>query len=240
MIELAFAVYLVLILPARQLYKSLRPRKDAPPEPRLDAYARTSRWLGLLLLALVAVLVMSDRSAADIGLDMPVSVAGRWGLAFCAVLACLPFVWTWVSERRAERRGADKTRDDAALRTIEEDRLVPTTPAELRAFILMSLLIGFGWELLYRGFLMLVLPPFTGTACAVVLASLAYGIGHGYQSPGQLAGSVLSAFVFTLSYVATGSLWWLMVLHAGLPLFVGLSGYKLLRQPAPPLESGPA
>lgn len=252
MIELVFAVYLVLILPARQLYKSLKPRKDAPPEPRVDAYARTSRWLGLLLLALVAVLVMSDRSAADIGLDMPVSVAGRWGLVFCAVLACLPFVWTWMSEQRAKRRAersaersaelpdADKTRDDAALRTIEKDRLVPTTPAELRAFILMSLLIGFGWELLYRGFLMLVLPPFTGTAGAVILASLAYGIGHGYQSPGQLAGSVLSAFVFTLSYVATGSLWWLMVLHAGLPLFIGLSGYNLLRQPAPPLESGPA
>ncbi len=236
MIELAFAFYLVLILPARQLYKSLRPRKGAAAEPKLAAYGRTIRWLALLLLALAAVLAVSGRHAADIGLDVPVSTAGLWGLAFCAVLVCVPFVWTWMSELR----GSGKTGQEEALQTIEENRLVPTTPAELKVLIVMGLLIGIGWELLYRGFLMLVLPPLTGTAGAVILSSLAYGVGHGYQSPGQLAGSVLSAFAFTLSYLATGSLWWLMVLHAALPLFIGISGYKLLRKPAAPLAGGPA
>jgi membrane protease YdiL (CAAX protease family) len=69
-------------------------------------------------------------------------------------------------------------------------------------------------QLLYRGFLMLVLTP-----GAVILAALAYGAGHGYKSRGQFAGSIVSAFLFTIGYVLTGSLWWLMLLHMGLPLF---------------------
>jgi hypothetical protein len=34
----------------------------------------------------------------------------------------------------------------------------------------------------------------------------------------QLIASILSAFVFTVAYALTQSLWWLMVIHAGLPL----------------------
>jgi hypothetical protein len=51
-------------------------------------------------------------------------------------------------------------------------------------------------------------------------------VGHGYQGVGKMAASIVSALLFTLAYVLTGSLWWLMLLHVLLPLYMGLSGYR--------------
>lgn len=76
--------------------------------------------------------------------------------------------------------------------------------------------IGIGWELLYRGFLLLALAPWLGTWGAVVLAAVAYGAAQGYKSPGQL----------------TGSLWWLMLLHVAMPLTAPLYYFKMMRDEA--------
>lgn len=225
MFELAFAAYLVFLLPARQLWKSLRPKKPNAAEARTARYRRSIRWIASLLLIMVAVMVLSDRSAVDIGLDLPISRYGQWGLLFCALLFTIPFGWTWV----LERAGKGEEKNDAYLAKIRDNEMIPRAPRELALFMVLSLLLGFGWELLYRGFLMLVLPPVTGTVGAVILTSLAYGIGHGFQGWGQIIGSIVSAFLFTLAYVLTGSLWWLMVLHAALPLFMGISGYRALK-----------
>ncbi len=40
--------------------------------------------------------------------------------------------------------------------------------------------------------------------------------------------SLISALVFTLAYAVSGSLWWLMILHTGLPLLPLLSPPKRL------------
>lgn len=74
-----------------------------------------------------------------------------------------------------------------------------------------------GWEILYRGFILL-LTPNTGLPIAITISALAYGIAHGYRSPKQLIASIVSAFAFTIAYALTHSLWWLIVIHAGLPL----------------------
>ena len=83
---------------------------------------------------------------------------------------------------------------------------MPRTGTELWQFMLMTFVLGAGWELLYRGFLLLVLAPMAGIAGAVILSSLAYGLAHGYQGPKQLAASIASAFVFTIGFALTQSL----------------------------------
>jgi membrane protease YdiL (CAAX protease family) len=93
----------------------------------------------------------------------------------------------------------------------------------------MVVLVSLGWELLYRGFLLMLLTPVTGAATAIILAALAYGIGHGYEKPSQLIGSIVSAFLFTLAFYYTQSLWWLILLHIGLPLFGAINVVKACR-----------
>ena len=58
----------------------------------------------------------------------------------------------------------------------------------------------------------------TGLPLAVALAAIAYGAGHGYKNAKQFAGSIAAAFAFTIGYALTGSLWWLIVLHAAAPV----------------------
>ncbi|UUZ47953.1 CPBP family intramembrane metalloprotease [Massilia sp. B-10] len=93
----------------------------------------------------------------------------------------------------------------------------------------MSLFIGVGWELLYRGFLMLVLPGVLGTVGAILATSIAYGVSHGYKNRGQFVGSIISAFLFTMGYVLSHSLWWLIVLHLLAPVYMGIMGYRVLK-----------
>lgn len=234
MLELAFAGWLVLVFPALQLWRSLRPKTQLPPLPQAASYWRSMRKVGAMLAVLAALMLIGGRGIGELGLDIPVSLFGQWGLGICALLLVGSVVGTWIWEQRLDQAG----RDDYHAKLEAMDGM-PRTPRDLALFALLALFIGIGWELLYRGFLMLVLTPIVGTAGAVVLAALAYGIGHGYQSRGQFIGSIVSAFLFTIGYVLTGSLWWLMLLHVMLPLYAAVSSYLTL-QVAGKLPGAPA
>lgn len=75
--------------------------------------------------------------------------------------------------------------------------------------------------MLYRGYLWWILAPLLGSVGAVLVMGLSYGLAHGYRGRGALAASVVSALLFAAAYALTHSLWWLIVIHTGLPL-VGL------------------
>lgn len=64
-------------------------------------------------------------------------------------------------------------------------------------------------------------------ALAVVLAAVSYGAGHGYKSFKQFAGSIGVSLAFTIGYALTGSLWWLIVLHAAAPTMMFFAVRKL-------------
>ncbi len=223
MLDLIFAAYLLFLLPGWQLWKSLKKKVDKPKPDAARCRVLFRKNLVFILsplLALAALMAWSGRSAAALGLDIPVSAYGQWGLAIVVLLFAGLTIWSIVAERRqsAEKAAADLAKYEAL-------EGIPQSPAELWQQLFLFLCIGAGWELLYRGFLMLVLPPLTGTAFAVILAAVAYGVAHGYQSRNQFLGSIFSAFLFTLGYVYTQSLWWLMLLHVLLPVFGTLTAY---------------
>jgi membrane protease YdiL (CAAX protease family) len=86
----------------------------------------------------------------------------------------------------------------------------------------MGAVAGVAWEVLFRGYLLWALTPRVGIVGAVFVASVAYGVAHGYKSPRQFTSSLVSALLFTIAYALTHSLWWLMLIHGGLPVMVGL------------------
>jgi len=226
MIDITLALYLIVIVPGTQLWRSLRP-KDGPKRSRSERYVATIREIALLLLALAAVCWWNGRTASDLGVAAPASGAAFWALLIAvAALPAAHFIGK-IFERRM-----DPARHAASQRQLLDNDMLPRTPAELRLFVAVSLFIGIGWELLYRGFLMLALTPWLGTWGALLLAAVAYGAAHGYQNPGQLAASIFSALLFTAGYVFTGSLWWLMLIHIALPLTAPLYYYKIMRDEA--------
>lgn len=216
-LELLLALYLVIVLPGHALWRSKR--KGRPRRARITGYRWSTLHIGLLLTALTALMWQSGRPVQQLGLALP--RAGWWGLALAVILLSALIGGGKLWERRLS---GDKLAEHQA-RTERASESMPRTREELNAFLVLAFCIGCGWELLYRGFLMMVLGPLTGTATAVILAAVAYGAAHGYQGRGQFVGSIVSAFLFTIGYVMTDSLWWLMLIHTALPVYLALNSY---------------
>lgn len=220
LLDPALAFYLVLILPGMHLWRSLRPA-DGPKRPRPQRYLATIRQIALLLLALALVCWWGGHSLPELGLGMP-STVGLWALA--AALAILLALHYYGSRQMHKM---DPAKRAEAIEKIRHEEGMPRTPEELRLFMLLALCIGAGWELLYRGFLVMALTPWIGIWGAAAVAAVAYGAAHGYRNARQFIGSIAMSLLFTVGYVLTQSLWWLMLLHVGLPLMTAISHLKI-------------
>jgi membrane protease YdiL (CAAX protease family) len=147
---------------------------------------------------------------------------GLVGLGIAVAL----FVALAIVEAVAKYKRAGRN-DAKARQRLEGNELLPRNRQELILFLGFGLLAGCGWELLYRGFLIWFLVPRIGMVGATCVAALAYGAAHGYKTRGQFAGSMISAFAFTIAFVLSGSLWWLMLIHTMVALVGGINSYKL-------------
>jgi membrane protease YdiL (CAAX protease family) len=210
---------LLLLVPGYMLWRSLTGKKR-PPDARTARYRRGIAIAAALLAMLAAAWIPQGRSAAALGLELPLSRAGLIGLAIAAVLLLGLFISMRLAKRRAE------TAPDSA-----EAAILPETPAEWRLFVVSMLIVTPALELLYRGYLVWAIEPRFGTVLAVLLPATAYGAAHGYHGWRRFAGSLVSALLFTLGFVLTRSLWWLVLIHAGLPTVVALAQRRLSRTP---------
>lgn len=228
MIDYVLLVLLVGVMPARALYKSLRGAR--PEGNRSKTYLSSGAIILGLLVVLCYAWLHANRAPALLGLETPVSERSIIGLGIAVVLfIVLAIVEVVAKHKRAGRNNAK------ARQRLESNELLPRNRHELILFLGFGLLAGCGWELLYRGFLIWFLVPRIGMVGAICLAALTYGVAHGYKTRGQFVGSIISAFAFTIAFVLSGSLWWLMLIHTMAALVGGISSYKLLSK-----ESGDA
>jgi membrane protease YdiL (CAAX protease family) len=214
MLNYLLAAYLLLVAPALNMWRSLRPKsKKAARTPMLRYWSMS--WQVIVMLG---VLWIGSRqagyTASEIGFDIPLSSAGAWGLGFALLL----LGGLTVAGSVIERRYTPERRAENERKLLDADFPWPRTGGEALVFALSLSVMTAGWEILYRGFILLLLTPSTGLYVAVTVSALAYGIAHGFKSSKQLIASIVSAFVFTTAYALTHSLWWLIVIHAGLPL----------------------
>ncbi|THD65134.1 CPBP family intramembrane glutamic endopeptidase [Phenylobacterium sp.] len=202
MLDLVLVAVLVGLVPTYQLWRSLK-RRGAPKALKLRSYLRTITMALLLIVPVLAVWIYRGRPWAALGLGLPLAGKIGLGVAVIGLAAMAPGM-----------RGPMKAADSRVQAILD---LLPATRTELAGFVIRNLLIGFSWEVLYRGYLLWALSLSLGTPLAVLVAAAAYGVAHGYKDAKQFTGSLASALAFTLAYVGTHSLWWLMVIHAGLP-----------------------
>lgn len=229
-LELALVGYLCIVFPSLQFYRSLKKRRAgaAAKEHKSSGFKRFMRmfaYLGLPLIALAVDWPLADHTRAALGLQFPPSLRGLVGLAFAVVLVVGAFLSSMLIPNRAS---AEKLLEQR--QSLEDAGLMIRSPADLLSFVALMLLVGCGSEILFRGFLVWAFAPLAGIAGAVVIAALAYGMGHGFKTWAQLAGSIAAAFAFTIAYALTHSLWWLMVVHSSAGMVGAWSGYRLSRQ----------
>jgi membrane protease YdiL (CAAX protease family) len=220
-LDMALTLCLLLLLPGYNLWRSLTERKR-PPETSTRRYVRGTA-IAVALTALMAVAWSSGaRPLARLGLDIPVSTPGVIGLGLAAILLTALLVMGRMIKPPA----------GASAAAPPETAMLPETPAEWRLFLVSMPIIATAWELLYRGYLVWAIEPRFGIVPAVLLPALAYGVAHGYHGRNRFIGSIVSALLFTLGFVLTRSLWWLIAIHIALPLFGAFAQRRLNRTAA--------
>ena len=205
---------LVIVLPARALINSKGRRAPRSPSIR---YAQTIAEICVLLIALAAIAFWHDVPPAELGLAWPPPRAGQIGLALGVLLIAGAAIAVVAVKPR------NSPREEEALNQLPQGR------RETALFVALAPAVGIGWEALYRGFLLWWLTPLVGLVAAVVVASLAYGLAHGWKSHAEGIGSIAAAFLFTIAYALTGSLWWLMMVHSALPIVALLARRRASR-----------
>lgn len=219
MIDWLLAILLILVLPGFAIWRSLHPR--AKPASRMRRYWNSIAYVVVLLLLLATSWWSAGRTLPQLGLGWPFTRGAAIGLiVFVALLAILSTI-SHLKTRKLTPAAKDKLKAKAP-----GSDMLPQNPHELAVFLLLAVLLGCGWELLYRGFLWWFLAPRVGTVGAICIAALAYGLGHGVKERKQAIGSIVSAFAFMVAFVLTHSLWWLMLIHTALPLAGGLSAWR--------------
>jgi uncharacterized protein len=95
--------------------------------------------------------------------------------------------------------------------------ILPVTQEERVWWALVSVTAGICEEILYRGFLIRYLsngPWHAGLWIALAIASISFGLAHGYQGLSGIIGTALIGAVMAVIFLASGSLWLPMALHA--------------------------
>lgn len=102
-------------------------------------------------------------------------------------------------------------------------QLIPRTSNERRLFAGLSVLAGFGEEVVFRGFLLAVLTPALGGVwIALVVSSLAFGVLHVYQGAFGILRTATLGALLGASVIVEGSLWPAVIVHVLVDLAGGL------------------
>jgi len=93
--------------------------------------------------------------------------------------------------------------------------LLPRTPLEKGFWIVLSLSAGIAEEICFRGYVITRLAHLTGSVWpGVLLGAISFGIGHLYQGWGGAVMIMIYGLLFSLLFLARGSLVPCIIAHA--------------------------
>ena len=239
--QLVDHVFILLLFVLQPVHGALESRyyvarvKAGQPAERVRFYRQTAMVEWLFLVFLAAAWLDFGRPLADLGF-VTSGGPGFWsGLALCAALTAY-LLYSWRSAKYAsgdEKARCAGTFGDLAI-------FVPHTTRELRNFYGVSVTAGIVEEVVYRGFVIWYLGQFMPVWGAVVVSSVAFGLGHSYQGASGALRTGLVGLAFGALYVVSGSIWLPIVAHALLDVLQGAAIHEILRKDDDHPEPQPA
>jgi membrane protease YdiL (CAAX protease family) len=226
--------YLAALLPFgawRRMAHASRLPESASPDPRRPTTARIYRGVivGHWLTAgtVVGAFWWFGIPLGTLGLaaprTLPLLISG-------AVLLLGWVVWSHY-QARALIDPAKVARLRARFENIS--LLVPVTPAEERAWLLVALTAGVCEEVLYRGFVGFYLGRWMPLPAVALVGSLVFGVAHLYQGPNNALRTAAVGAIHWALYLATGSILPGMALHAALDVRSGQVLRQVFAKPLP-------
>jgi uncharacterized protein len=222
---LLIAIVLVEPLIGRWFWRHFRRELGARADARLRLYRRTLALEWGYAALVVATVARLPRPRGALGLVAP-SLAGLSGAVAPALVGCVVGLSAALFVPVMTARG----REFMQRALGEAGALLPANGRERIWFVALGLSAGFCEELLYRGFLIFWIERFWPSAIgALVVSTLLFGVAHLYQGARGVVGTTLLGAALGGLYVATGSLWPSIALHALIDLRAALL--------SPPAES---
>ena len=83
---------------------------------------------------------------------------------------------------------------------------------------------------MYRGFVLWYLGQFMPLWAAVIVSSVAFGLGHSYQGASGALRCGLIGLAFAVFYIVTGSIWLPIIAHVVLDILQGMMLFELFRK----------
>lgn len=224
MADMILLAALAVAAPAYSYFTGVRIARGYGPK-RIPAYRRTMLSWWLITATTLFVWWHAGRPFATLGLSVPFDARSVLGAVLCVLmLAYMNGQWRVVRRLPAEKLA----RLLASFgRTVA---ILPQTQCEYTWFLALSATAGVCEELLYRGYFIAITSPLLTLAGAVVAGAVIFGLGHAYQGPAGVAKTAGVGLLFGAIYVATGSLWWPMILHALLDVQGGTIAFNVLRR----------
>ncbi len=205
----------------------------AQPKKRISVYYATMFQLWLPVLMLFILVYLGGISMSDIGLQW------HWGLANqVAVIGLLIISSYFLLSLKQLRK---KLENHQAIREQISyiQWLMPTSMKEARFFIWgLSITAGICEELLFRGYLILLLSGYLPTYGTVILSSIAFGLLHIYQGPIHIIKTAIFGGVMALIYLGTDSILVPIILHAVLDMYGGAMAYIVYSDQSQEMRDG--
>jgi len=217
-LAVGFPVFHVLANPKVQ-----RAIEAGEPGRKVRDYWHTLFELWFQGLAVAALWVWAGREWWELGLWQPEGWA-FWLMALGLVALGLFGVYQYRAVRESE-----STKEQLRARMAYLEYLLPASPKEVKLFSALSVSAGVCEEIAYRGFLIWYFLGWSGLTGglpgAVVLSSVAFGLAHLYLGWRDALRSAATGAVLAGVYLASGTLWLAIALHAMIDLNSGAIGW---------------
>ena len=201
--------------------------KAGEPVDRPKLYLQTQLVHWLFLAVLIGGWLVLARPFSDLGFVAP-GGSGFWLTAFVIFAASVGLLLSTKSIRQIDQQERDRHRASFG----DLGHFLPQNDRDLRGFYGVSTSAGIVEEIVFRGFVLwyltLVMPMWT----ALLVSSIAFGLGHSYQGTAGMLRTGLAGFVFGLFFVLSGSIWLPIIAHALLDWLQGRQIREIYRDTA--------
>jgi membrane protease YdiL (CAAX protease family) len=201
-------------------------KKIAAGEPadRPKLYRQTQVLEWGFLAVLLAVFFGLSRDLSTLGF---VGVGGT-GFWICAALLAGGSV-AMILSTKSSRQLSQSARDEQRAAFGDLGHFMPQDDRDLASFYRISVTAGIVEEIVFRGFVLWYLTFFMGLWPAVLVSSIAFGLGHSYQGFSGIIRTGLIGLAFGTLFVVSGSIWLPIIGHILVDVLQGRQLRELYR-----------